>query len=190
MTVLTEWLARNEQRTVSLQEAYGSLFTLAACPVDIPSEEWLPLFWQEESTPAFQNDEEQNALMAELQGVLQTQRRQLDAGELPYPEDCVGDSSAEPFALWCRGMMEAHMWLDPLWSELYSQLPDSKVAELHDEVLSMAMTFSDPATGNAMRAAQGKETLSPDMLPMCRGPFDDLMGAYVKIGLQLRDMLE
>ncbi len=188
MTALTEWLASHEQQTVTLQEAYGLLFTLAACPVDIESDEWLPLFWQSESPLAFAGEAEEKAVCDELQAILEQQRARLQVEELPYPEECAGESGVE-YGLWCRGMMEAHMWLDPLWTELYSQLPDSKVAELHDEVLSMAMTFSDPATGNAMRAAQGKDTLSPDMLPMCRGAFDDLLKAYAKIGLQLREML-
>lgn len=170
-----------DEGALSLPEAAGFLFAVAASPEPVAGPDWMPFVLGE---AAFEDEQEGKAVNRALRGLLAWVGERAGAGESPLPPghepahspaDNIGEES--PLGLWARGFTFGHQWLEEAWQD---RVPESLEEHYGAAVLAMSFFSSRELAEVCCQQAGAAEDVTSmaghiwKLLPQARGIYFDL----------------
>lgn len=179
-----------DEGALTLYEAAGFLFAVAAAPDPPAQREWLPLVLGEAE---FENEHQGKAITGALDNlrdwIEQTVRAggsPLPAGCEPTPEPADNIGGASPLGQWSRGFTFGHRWLQNAWQD---RVPDDLEAEYGAAVLAMGF-FSSRDVAQACRdqaeAVESVDDMAGHMLKLLPQAYE----VYFNLGQAIRQALD
>lgn len=170
-----------DEGALSLPEAAGFLFAVAAAPEPVPGPDWMPFVLGE---AAFDDEQQGKAVNQALRALLAWVDEQAIAGESPMPSgldsahapaDNIGEQS--PLGQWSRGFSFGHQWLESAW---HDRVPESLEEHYRAAVLALSFFSSRQVAEACCQQAGARENVESmaghmlKLLPQARGIYFDL----------------
>lgn len=170
-----------DEGALSLPEAAGFLFAVAAAPEPVSGPEWMPFVLGE---AAFDDEKQGKAVNRALRALLAWIDRRARAGESPLPpgfepasEPAHNIGEGSPLGQWSRGFTFGHQWLEEAWRD---RVPESLEEHYGAAVLALSFFSSRELAETCSRQAGASEDVASmaghiwKLLPQARAIYFDL----------------
>lgn len=169
-----------DEGALSLPEAAGFLFAVAAAPEPVPAPDWMPFVLGE---AAFDDEQQGKSVNRALRALLAWVDERAGAGEHPMPPgyeparkpaDNIGEES--PLGQWSRGFTFGHQWLEDAWKD---RVPESLEEHYGAAVLALSFFSARELAETCSKQAGAEDVASMadhilKLMPQARGIYFDL----------------
>jgi len=182
--------SRRPAGTLRYHELQGFLFAVASAPELVMPSEWIPAIFDDQK-PEYESVDEATTVISELMALYNAINAAVREHRPALPSDCrfrddvlanLDDNA--PIALWSRGFVQGHQWLEDSWDPYVPE-------ELDDDLAAMLMTLSF-FSSRAIAEAFCTETKEPDLTKLAttlERMFPQAMAEYAGLGESIQEAI-